>query len=35
MAAARRLGVDILPKPIDPLLLHLFLGSVALRRETP
>lgn len=29
---AWRLGVEVLPKPLDPLLLHLFLGSVTLGR---
>jgi hypothetical protein len=31
-AEARRIGVETLYKPIDPLMLHLFLGSLALRR---
>ena len=30
---ARRIGVEILHKPLDPLMLHLFLGSVTLGRS--
>lgn len=31
---ARRIGVEVLHKPFDPLMLHLFLGSVKLGRST-
>ncbi|WP_210530286.1 hybrid sensor histidine kinase/response regulator [Rubellimicrobium arenae] len=31
-AEARRIGVEMLYKPLDPLMLHLFLGSLALGR---
>lgn len=31
---ARRLGIEILHKPVDPLMLHLFLGSAALARPS-
>ncbi|TNC66830.1 PAS-domain containing protein [Rubellimicrobium roseum] len=33
LAEARRLGVETLYKPLDPLMLHLFLGSLALGRS--